>query len=126
MVKIHIEPDCGNAPRKKTLRDLVVAVADRDATTIRGILANDIAWALVGERQLHGPDAVEEWIAAGPTVAEITFGSLLTHGAGASVNGVLSLDDGTTVEFCHVLQFTGAAKTAKLKEVTTYLVETTS
>lgn len=122
MVTIHDEPDCGNAPRKEILRDFVVALAKRDSEQIASLLADNIVWTLVGERTLTGRDAVRKWVTALPEVDEVVFGSLLTHGRGASVDGVLRLVDGTQCGFCHVLRFTGAAKAAKILGVNSYVI----
>lgn len=121
MVTIQEEPDCGNAPRKEVLRDLVVALAQKDADHVASLLSEDIAWTLVGERHLAGRTAVVEWVTKLPPVDQVAFGSLLTHGRGASVDGVLELADGTRWGFCHVLRFAGATKTARLVSVNSYL-----
>ena len=122
MVTIHRLPDCGNAPRRELLAALVVALAKHDADHVDLVLADDFAWRIPGQRILEDRDGVRQWIAATPPVEEVSFGSLLTHGRGASVDGVLVLQDGTRQAFCHVLRFAGAAKTAKVLEVDSYLI----
>lgn len=122
VVKINDEPDCGNAPRREILKDLVIALAERDTAFVAGIVAEDIVWTLVGDRTVTGSDAVQRWVDSLPQVDEVTFGSTLTHGRGASVDGLLDLADGSRIAFCHVLRFSGAAKTAKIAGVNSYLV----
>lgn len=124
MVTIHDQPDCRNAPRKEILRDFVVALAERDGEKIVLLVADNIVWTLVGERVLTGRDAVRRWVTSLPEVNGVVFGSLLTHGRGASVDGALGMVDGTHSGFCHVLRFTGAAKTAKILGVTSYVIIT--
>ncbi len=126
MVKIEVEPDCGNAPRKVVLREIVVSLAEQDIEGITSLLSGDIAWDLVGERTLADSDEVGSWVSNLPAVREVVFGSLLTHGRGASVEGVLRLIDGTRTGFCHVLQFTSAAKTAKIRSVSSYFIKVPS
>ncbi len=122
MATIREEPDCGNAPRKKILRDFIVALTTPDSKYIASLLADDIAWTLVGGRLLTGLDAVKEWVPRLPPADQVTFGSLLTHGHGASVDGLVDLADGTSWGFCHVLRFAGAAKTAKIVGVKSYVI----
>ncbi|PYI64576.1 hypothetical protein CVV68_21505 [Arthrobacter livingstonensis] len=123
MVAIREEPDCGNAPRKTIVRDLVVALAVKDVDFVASLVTNDASWALVGEQHLVGGPAVVAWVSGLPSVSAVVFGSLLTHGRGASVDGVLELSDGTKMGFCHVLRFAGAGKTAKLVGVNSYVID---
>ena len=122
MVKIHDEPDCGNAPRKEILRDFVVSLAERNSEHVTSLVAEDITWRIVGDRTLTGRDAVRKWVTALPKVDQVVFGSLLTHGSGASVDGVFHFVDGTHSAFCHVLRFAGAAKTANIVGVNSYAI----
>ncbi|GAA3733160.1 nuclear transport factor 2 family protein [Leifsonia bigeumensis] len=126
MVTIHEEPDCGNAPRKEILRDLVVAIAERDGESIAPLLADDVAWTFVGEQHLTGRDTVLKWVDDLPPVEEVAFGTFLTHGRGAGVDGVLDLVDGARLAFCHGLRFAGAARTTKIVSVNSYLIRTTA
>ena len=123
MVTIREEPDCGNAPRKTIVRNLVVALAMKDIDFVASLITGDASWALVGEHHLVGGPAILAWISGLPTVSAVIFGSLLTHGRGASVDGVLELSDGTKMGFCHVLRFADAGKTAKLVGVTSYVID---
>lgn len=101
---------------------LVVALATGDLDLVDSFLADDILWTIVGKRSLEGRTAVRQWISSSPPVAEVSFGSLLTHGRGASADGALVLHDGRRQAFCHVLRFAGAAKTPKVLEVDSYLI----
>ncbi|WP_415953025.1 nuclear transport factor 2 family protein [Streptomyces sp. KLOTTS4A1] len=122
MLRIHSTPDCGNAPRKEVLRDLVIALAERDGETVSALVAEGVVWNQVGVSASDGREAVRGWAAAGPEVEELSFGALITHGREASVDGTLELTDGTRHAFCHVLRFAGAARTAKIVEIRSYVL----
>ncbi|MFQ4149579.1 hypothetical protein AAGW05_12925 [Arthrobacter sp. LAPM80] len=126
MVKIHDEPDCGNAPRKEIVRDFVVSLAERNSEHVMSLLAEDIAWKIVGDRILTDRETVLRWVTGLPKVDQVVFGSLLTHGRGASADGVFYLADGTQSSFCHVLRFASAVKTAKIVGVNTYAIVLTA
>lgn len=123
MVTIREEPDCGNAPRKTIVRDLVVALAMKDIDFVASLITGDASWVLVGEPRLVGGPAILARISGLPSVSAVVFGSLLTHGRGASVDGVLELSDGKKMGFCHVLRFAGAGKAAKLIGVNSYVID---
>ncbi|GAA2112684.1 nuclear transport factor 2 family protein [Streptomyces synnematoformans] len=122
MVTIRSAADCGNAPRKEVLRDLVVALAEGDGATVAALVGEDVAWSLVGEAVLRGREAVRAWVADLPEAKEVAFGSLLTHGREAGVDGTIEAADGTRYAFCHVIRFPGTAKTAKIAEVRSYVL----
>lgn len=123
MVAIHEEPDCGNAPRKEILRDFVVAIAEQDLEHLESVLAEEVSWMLIGEQIVSGLEAAKEMVLALPQVDELSFGTFLTHGRGAGVDGVLRLADGTETAFCHVLRFKSPVKTAKVVGINSYLIK---
>ncbi|EAD3642352.1 hypothetical protein AFX28_15160, partial [Listeria monocytogenes] len=45
---------------------------------------------------------------------------VITHGKFASINGVISLTNGTKVDFCDVYTFSNTAKSGKVKEIKSY------
>lgn len=122
MVTIRFAPDCGNAPRKEVLRDLVVALAEGNDETVAALVGEDVEWNLVGDTVLRGREAVRAWAADLPEAKEVAFGSLITHGREAGVDGTIEAADGTRYAFCHVLRFPGTARTAKIAEIRSYVL----
>lgn len=122
MVTVQSPPDCGNAPRKEVLRDLVVALAGRDGGTVAALVGENVEWNLVGGTVLRGREAVRAWAAGLPEAKEVAFGALLTHGREAGVDGMVETADGTRYAFCHVLRFPGTARTAKITEIRSYVL----
>src|SRR5687768_632095 len=59
MVKVNVQPDCGNAPKKLFIRDFMIAFANSDTPSILDCLADDAVWEMVGERTLNGKSEVE-------------------------------------------------------------------
>lgn len=122
MVTVRSTPDCGNAPRKEVLRDLVVALAERDGETVAALVGEDVEWNLVGDTVVRGREAVRAWAADLPEAKEVAFGALITHGREAGVDGMIEAADGTRHAFCHVLRFPGTARTAKIAEIRSYIL----
>ncbi|HEU5138658.1 MAG TPA: hypothetical protein VFT51_01700 [Bacillales bacterium] len=50
--------------------------------------------------------------------------NIITHGRVGSVNGALIFKNQKRLAFCDVYQFTSAGKKAKIKEITSYVIET--
>jgi hypothetical protein len=55
-------------------------------------------------------------------IAILTIHHVVTHGKAGSVDGILQLQDGGSVAFCDVYEFTNAKGTA-VRAITSYLIE---
>lgn len=119
-MEITIPADCGNSPRMAIVAELVSAWIRSDAAALGEWLADDISWQFVGGATLTGPDAATTVLP--PITADGgTLLSVVNHGKFAACDGYLE-GDGQRLQFAHMLRFTGAAKTAKLAEVRSYVV----
>lgn len=115
-MEMTIPEDCGNSPRMALVAEIVSAWAAREEAAVREWLREDATWLLVGE-DAPAPDG----LVPPPLAAE--RGEILTvlnHGRLAACDGYLEAE-GERVDFCHVLRFAGAGKTAKIREIRTYL-----
>lgn len=117
-------PECGNAPRREVIRDLVLALSNRDADALTPFLADNVAWDVVGQRELAGLDEVVTWLGGLEELSEVRFRTILTHGREGGVDGTVTTTGGRSFGFAHVFGFVNTAKTAKIKLVRTYLVAT--
>lgn len=120
--------DCGNAPKKSLLKDLNIALAKKNVNFIFDYLADDFLWDIVGDKRVQGKDKIADMINEYQTtqVSELHMSYIITHGKTASANGIFMLANKKSYAFCHVYNFTSAGKKSKLKEMTTYLIETPS
>lgn len=119
-------PDCGNAPKKILLRDFTIAWAKKEQSSVFNLIAEHIMWNIAGHKTIHGKSEFEkQWNELNnDDVAHLKIHHIITHGNVASVNGITVLRDGRKIAFCHVYQFSGFGKKAKIKEITSYLIET--
>jgi len=122
-LKIQIPTDCGNAPRKMLLIDFNVALITNDEGILRDNIADDITWNIVGREIVSGKEAFIEKSAdlRKDKIVELRIDNMITHGYVASVNGK-AIGMNQSYDFCHVYKFTGAGKTAKIKEITSYVI----
>ncbi len=109
-MKTTLPTDCGNAPRITVVSDWVTHWAKGDTDAVAAWLTDDADWTLLGDVRPEGST----------TALEIT--SVITHGRLASCDGVMDTDSGR-VAFSHVFRFASTSKTAKIRQVRTYLVE---
>lgn len=126
MVHIVGASDCGNAPKKQVLRDFSIALAKRDRDAALSAVADDIEWEIVGRWTIGGK---ADFAAALNTVADqqvvtLHLETILTHGDEGSVSSSVELGDSRRLRCCDVYKFSGHSKTAKIKRITSYWIET--
>lgn len=51
-LKVVCPYDCGNAPKKKLLQELTIAIAKNDQSFILEHLKDDVCWDIVGNKQI--------------------------------------------------------------------------
>lgn len=125
MTTITVSEDCGNAPKKAVLRDLNIAFAENDVEFVLDNVTDDVEWTVVGDTEVQGKsdfaEALEE-MKDGETT-ELIVDHVITHGATGAVDGTLKLDSGETYSFCDVYEFSSTRKNAKIRTMTSYVVE---
>lgn len=125
MVKVHVQPDCENAPKKELLRDFEIAFAKSDAPFILDAFADDIRWEMVGDQIIEGKEAAQAKLfeMLDGSIAELSLDVIITHGDEGAVQGTMQFADGTVFSFCDVYKFTSHGKDAKIMKLTSYVVE---
>lgn len=125
MVRVVGGQDCGNAPKKLLLRDFNVAFANSDIEALLENVSDDIRWTMVGSAEVVGKEAFETTLRemSGPDVVELVLHHIITHGNVGSANGILRFEDGKAYGFCDVYRFSSHAKDAKIKEMSSYVIE---
>jgi hypothetical protein len=123
-IRLICPEDCGNAPRKALLRDFTFAAVRQDLDFIMKHLADSVVWEIAGKQQTVGQasfaDAIRQWHAKPAVLLEIRH--IITHGRTGAVSGVVTYD-GSSRSFCDVYEFAGASRTAKLKKMTSYIID---
>jgi hypothetical protein len=54
---------------------------------------------------------------------ELNISNIMTHGSTGAANGILIFENNKSYAFCDVYIFSSAAKNAKIKEITSYVIE---
>lgn len=99
-----------------------MALHSKDLDHLRLWMSEDVEWEIVGFETLYGIDALCQWVKTSGEAKSLEFKSVLTHGREGSTDGNLTNGQDIPAAFSHVLRFTGAAKSARIKSVRSYLV----
>lgn len=123
-VKVHCAEDCGNAPKKRLLRDICIDYWGGGGHGLLENVVNEVAWNIIGARTIVGIEAVQQHLAqAHPgRPVELFIHNIITHGNVASLNLTAIMPGGTRIEQCDVYRFSGFGRKAKIKEITSYVV----
>jgi|SRR5690606_37105223 len=123
MAKIHMQPDCGNAPRKLFLKDLNVALANGDIDFFTKNIQDNITWEMVGKWQVTGKESYLKSIKEHKLwkVKELTIDTIITHGPDASVSGQIKAADNSVCAFCDIYRFKGTGGTL-INSIKTFLI----
>jgi hypothetical protein len=126
MTNIICEEDCGNAPKGIQIRDFNIAFAKGEPDLMLQHLTDTIVWNYVGDKVLEGIETVGDALRreAQQPKAEMTIFTIMTHGKVGGANGVVTLSNGKQYHFSHIYKFSSAAKNAKIKGITSYIIAT--
>lgn len=124
MVKINIEADCGNSPKREFLKDFNIAFAEGNLAFIAENITDNIIWTMIGDKQIEGKDAfLDEFEQMNQQkTAELTVSKIITHGREGSANGKIVMSDGKTYAFSDVYEFQ-SAKGNSIKSITSYVIK---
>lgn len=125
MPKITVDEDCRNAPKKELIKQFLVAQASGDRDFILANVADDIRWVNVGNGLIEGKDNLSQALDAilEPEVSELRIATILSHGKQCAAEGVVTLAGGHLLAFCSMYTFSSHGKSAKIREINTYIIE---
>lgn len=123
-MKIKIDSDCGNAPKKEFLKDFNISFAAGDTAYLLKHVCEDFTWNLIGDRQFEGVQEFSDELAKMKSykVAELHLERILSHGKEGAISGIMHMENGNRYAFSEFYEFT-SAKGHQIKSLTTYVIE---
>ncbi len=124
MVKIVVEEDCGNAPKKLFVKDFNIACVQGDIEGALQMITDEAVWKIIGGDTHTGRTEIEEYLKsfAGLNVLELRLDNVISHGDRCAANGIL-ISESRKLAFCNVYRFSSHAKDAKIKHIASYELE---
>ena len=124
-ITVDCAENCGNSPKKELLKDLTIAHAKHDIDFCLDWLTDDVVWDMIGDQSIQGKRDVEKILKQWKDhkVQHLRIQNIITHGDTGSVNGTITFSDQQSVAFCHVYNFRGFGKKAKIKTITSYMIQ---
>lgn len=122
-MKLIVPKGCDNAPRKQIVIDFTVAILKRQIEIIKEYADESVVWHQLKEnKKIEGQSALIDILQDENKEINdcLEIYQVITHGKFASINGVISLTNGTTIDFCDVYRFSNTAKSGKVREIKSY------
>lgn len=122
-MEVIIPKGCDNAPRKQIVIDFTIAILKQQNEIIKEYSDESVIWyQLKDNKKIEGQSS---FITNLQSESNDIFDCLeiyqvITHGKFASINGVISLANGTKIDFCDVYTFSNTARSGKVKEIRSY------
>ncbi len=122
-MKLNIQADCGNAPKRELIRDLTIYFVSYDIPKAMEHMADDVVWTLVGDEPITGKERFAAALTQmmGNKATELTIHSIVTHGKEGAVNGEMTMEDGNVFGFADFYEFASAGNT-KVKAIKSYVI----
>jgi hypothetical protein len=122
-MEIITQPDCGNSPKLKLIRDLTILFASYEVERVKDYFAEDIKWCLVGDVPIKGKDRFIEALyeMSENKAVMLTIHQILNHGKSGAVHGEMRMRDGKTYGFADFYEFASAGS-EKIKAIVSYVI----
>lgn len=121
MPKVIKSPDCGNSPKNLFVQALVIAIETSNASAFLRCVSDEVIWAVPGRKSFDGKAAALAFLKSRKlnTPTQVKVRRAISHGRAGAGDGVLVLDSGQTMSFCHMVDF-ASAKGDRVLRISSY------
>ena len=109
MTKIEESRDCGNSPKNSFVQTVAIALETGEA--LPEAFSDAVVWHGAGTeplKPLEGIEAVQAHLDSLMAPVAVVIEHAISHGRTGAASGEVTLADGRTRRFAHVLEFTSA------------------
>ncbi|MFD1900626.1 DNA-binding protein [Enterococcus termitis] len=115
--------NCDNAPKRRLIRDYLIAAAASDQQTLRKVLAPNVCFISPGNLTLDGIERFIDYIKQERVeISTLDIQSIVTHGKEGAAHGSITTKKGAKHYFATMLLFSGNQKEAPIKQVTSFVI----
>ena len=119
MTDIQGSKDCGNSPKNKFVQDVVIALETGEF--LSDGFSDKLVWYKNSDQALEGKTAIVSVLKGAAKPTSITVDHAISHGKVGAANGKLTLANGHTRRFAHIIEFT-STKGNKVAVIKSYFL----
>lgn len=125
-MQTHIPDNCGNSPRSLLAIEIAISLAANKYDKLEPLLAEDFILSIAGDGEeivrLELPSYMKKAILSKASIEKLDILTSISHGRYAAVSSRAYMSDGVISNLHDLYEFTGAGGSAKLRKVTSYVV----
>lgn len=125
-MQTHIPDNCGNSPRSLLAIEIAISLAANKYDKLEPLLAEDFILSIAGDGEeivrLELPSYMKKAILSKASIEKLDILTSISHGRYAAVSSRAYMSDGVISNSHDLYEFTGAGGSAKLRKVTSYVV----
>lgn len=115
---------CDNAPKRRIVRDFIIARSSKNKNLLRDILIDDIEWEIINKSVLSGfQPFYDEVLKSEDKISSVEISSNITHGSEGASETIIILNHGLKIRIADFFKFESHKKDAKIKLIKTYLID---
>lgn len=122
-VEIDVKVDCGNAPNKEMLKQMMVEGVKGNVDFVIDRLDSEVTVDQIGRGQLEGKGQVKQVLEKidYSIFQRLTIQNIVTHGRDAALNGVVTTKDGERYNFAFFI-ILKLGKEKSITNITAYIL----
>ncbi len=117
---LNIPKDCDNAPKRRIIRDFVVAFYKKDWQRINEILEDKFTFKIIGDRNIEATDDFVKYLDSYINVIELNIDEILSHGKYGACNGTMK-NKAEEINIAYFFEFQSASKNT-IKTISEYKI----
>lgn len=117
---LNVPQDCDNAPKRRVIRDFVIAFYKNEWQTINEKLEDKFTFKIIGNRTIENTDNLRKHLDSEINVIELTIDEVLSHGKYGACNGIVRSKK-KELSFAYFFEFQSAGKNT-IKTISEYII----
>lgn len=117
---LSIPQDCDNAPKRRIIRDFIVAIYKKEWEEINEVLEEKFEYKIISNKTIKVKEDLIRYLDKDITIIELKIDEVLSHGKLGACNGVLKSKKGE-INFAYFFEFISAGKNS-IKTISEYLI----
>ncbi|WP_152655499.1 DNA-directed RNA polymerase subunit alpha C-terminal domain-containing protein [Oceanobacillus sp. CFH 90083] len=115
---------CDNAPKRRFIRDFITGRAAGKEEILKDVITDDVTWHIINKEEIHGfSNFCEKVSTADYNISSVEIDRNLTHGKEGASHTTMTLNNGRQIHIADFFEFVSNKKDAKIKKITTYLMD---
>lgn len=117
---LKIPQDCDNSPKRRNIKDFVIAFYKKDWQTIYDKLEEKFTFKIIGNRCIETKDDLVKYLNCDLDIIELNIDNIISHGKYGACNGMVKCKR-EVIFFSYFFEFQSAGKNT-IKVISEYII----